>query len=908
MAKNGLTFLGSEHRDNTDRAEMMLEAPEVQSSAEYNSLGTPNLVAEDTPTSDVPIARPNVRIRKSETTETLTNAAGALSRALAFEQDLLQFVNLHRTKLHEQAVYQLEKALVSTSGGKLYFMMVLSAASAIILACIWALVGFLYCGCDRDGDSCDEMCVGNYDGWSPGTPLWVAWSFIISTSYQPFESWGERIAVSAMILVGLILFAVVVGLISEGFSETIDQLKSGKTKAVEKNHTLILGFNQTTPSLVSKLAIFREKHISQLSGWRGWRLLLLNPRKYRYVLNLGRVKYPIFTGRIVILASGISREEMEDRLEQNFRQESVNTHYTMLNRDVLLRIGEEANLTQLCRVSVSEASRIVVMLDERDKELASAHEVTTAEEPTLSSEDYALLGLGRVKSGGGGEFDSTKLKVRDSSSVRVLLALRYLLKHQHQQGRNLHVIAQLSHLSSYVRSMNWEVQVPGQGNQLAMTLLDVDFKLTSFMLSCVGQPGLASALGDMLDRQGVSVKVRSVEKLDHECGIQLSGKKFEDVLAAFGNHLLMGMLRTNQAEEKRKILLNPEPGETLHPTDEVIILGEGEPYPTPPGTVFEVETTPRNSKYWEHEIHERDESKLSVLFCGWRKAWSAPEVFGHCLKELCKTCVNCSQLTFLNTMSDDGNGIGEWPELFKAAVDAQKLTEENCPVLKHIKHEVGYSNDPKTLCRVGAENFTTFVLISTSFSDENHVNVSIRDSRVLTSVMAITQVKQEARDKYAEKKKPVPASFRNCNVISEIADDQLRLLITNFVADRMGGHSEFFNVSDLVGSLIAQICYNPVMDSIWQYLLNKGGSDMQCLPAHPYALPEDGEITFWEMMQRVRSKNATDICLGYVELSVTGKAEATLAPPLNRRRKWAPKDKLIIMSAAGEPSDVGMYI
>ncbi|KAK3274823.1 hypothetical protein CYMTET_17015 [Cymbomonas tetramitiformis] len=922
-----LEVLGAEFENTSEGVRMAAPVPKLSTTKE-----------DDSAQATAPASAPEIsNLQKSSSRLSLSSSDNAADNApltaatRAFEQDLSEFINSNRTFLHEQAVYQLEKALVSTAGGKLYFISVMCVAAVLVLGTLWAVVGYVGCGCDNDGAGCDAECVGPYDGVRPGAPLWVAWSFLISAGYNEYDNAGERLVVSAMIIVGLVLFAVVIGLITEGFHETIDQLKSGKTKAVERNHILILGWNHSTPSLICKLAQFREEHGRKISGLRGW-LLLLNPVKYRYLHFLGRVKYPIFTARIVILSSSVSREEMEMLLEQSFQQEGVDEKFTKLNRDVIprrlgspaehppnqlhaaaqsvqpppplcaykalglnsednallfaslkacfagvvslaarviLRTGEESNLTQLCRVSVTEATRIVVMLDERDKALAPL--------PLSGDEDDDENAL------------SSQLEVRDSATVRVLLALRYLL--QQKQECNVHVVAQLSYLSKYVDSLNWAVNIPGIGSQPAMTMLDMDFKLTSLMLSCVGQPGLASALEDMLDRTGVSVKVRSVEKL-HAVGMQLIGASFEAATTAIGNHLVMGLLRSQGATGRRTILLNPNPEEALERTDEVIIIGEGEPCAArlalrPP--------PPARSATYVAQGQDKDPS-LKVLFCGWRKTWSSPKVFGRRLAELCNACSAASRLTFLNTMSDDGQGGGVWPAMYDAAVAAAGLTVENTPLLARITHEVGFANDPDTLRKLGAEHYSTFVVLSTSFLDDSQVDISIRDSRVLTSVMAITKVKQHARLTCLQNGQPVPIAFRRCNVISEIADDQLRLMITNYVAHKTGGHSEFFNVSDMVSSLIAQICYNPVMDTIWQTLLTAGSSDMYCVPAYTYITEMDGEIPFWNVMHRVREKHPTDIFLGYVTLSLTGKAIVTLAPQVDSQRIWDVSDRVIVMS------------
>ena len=57
---------------------------------------------------------------------------------------------------------------------------------------------------------------------------------------------------------GMFIFALMVGLVTDGISEYVDDLKKGKSRVLERDHTLILGWSDKVPPLVNELALANE--------------------------------------------------------------------------------------------------------------------------------------------------------------------------------------------------------------------------------------------------------------------------------------------------------------------------------------------------------------------------------------------------------------------------------------------------------------------------------------------------------------------------------------------------------------------------------------------------------------------------------------------------------------------------
>lgn len=82
--------------------------------------------------------------------------------------------------------------------------------------------------------------------------IWASWTFIADPgSHGDNTVWTQRIISFLLTIGGMIIFATVIGIISEEFGTFVENLKKGKSSVVETGHTLIIGHgDKLIPTIV----------------------------------------------------------------------------------------------------------------------------------------------------------------------------------------------------------------------------------------------------------------------------------------------------------------------------------------------------------------------------------------------------------------------------------------------------------------------------------------------------------------------------------------------------------------------------------------------------------------------------------------------------------------------------------
>jgi len=274
--------------------------------------------------------------------------------------------------------------------------------------------------------------------------------------------------------------------------------------------------------------------------------------------------------------------------------------------------------------------------------------------------------------------------------------------------------------------------------------------------------------------------------------------------------------------------------------------------------------------------------------------WDDPWNLGQTLKELDSYALPGTAITFLNSLTDDGDGNGEWPALLLEAAKRVNLQPAS-PILQHLKHHVGCANDPDTLSAVCAHEYNTFVMLATSQEDDGClVDPSLRDARVVSAFIAVSDYILRL---------PANPFTANMNFVCEMASEHNRELLQVLSTKCHRAYADFVDVVDLVAMLVAQICYRPVIDQVWTELLTSEGSEVHAVPSTLYTDEEDEELKFWQMQQRVKlngNKNTTgqsDICIGYIALDeLSGHMRCRLAPNLDSCHRYTALDKILIVA------------
>ncbi|KAK7285676.1 hypothetical protein RJT34_20454 [Clitoria ternatea] len=169
-----------------------------------------------------------------------------------------------------------------------------------------------------------------------GHCLWLSWTYVAdSGNHATSQGIGPRLVAVCISFGGMLIFAMMLGLVSDSISEKFDSLRKGKSEVVEQNHTLILGWSDKLGSLLNQLAIANES----LGG-----------------------------GTVAVMAER-DKEEMEldiAKMEFDFKGTSV-----------ICRSGSPLILADLKKVSVSKARAIIVLAEDGNADQSDARALRT---------------------------------------------------------------------------------------------------------------------------------------------------------------------------------------------------------------------------------------------------------------------------------------------------------------------------------------------------------------------------------------------------------------------------------------------------------------------------------------------------------------------------------------------------
>lgn len=161
--------------------------------------------------------------------------------------------------------------------------------------------------------------------------LWFSWTFLAdSGNHADMVGTGPRIVSVSITSGGMLIFAMMLGLVSDAISEKVDSLRKGKSEVIESNHILILGWSDKLGSLLKQLAIANKS---------------------------------IGGGVIVVLAER-DKEEME--------MDIAKLEFDLMGTSIICRSGSSLILADLKKVSVSKARAIIVLASDENADQSDA--------------------------------------------------------------------------------------------------------------------------------------------------------------------------------------------------------------------------------------------------------------------------------------------------------------------------------------------------------------------------------------------------------------------------------------------------------------------------------------------------------------------------------------------------------
>ncbi|EKX37061.1 hypothetical protein GUITHDRAFT_145302 [Guillardia theta CCMP2712] len=124
-----------------------------------------------------------------------------------------------------------------------------------------------------------------FQGEDFGTALWESWTFVANPGTQAnVQNPSERVIALSITVAGLLVFAVMIGLITETVSEKVDEFKKGKNRIFARDHVLILGFSE-------KCLDVRREEEEELVGGHGEVTFRSGNPQYASELEKVRIEY-----------------------------------------------------------------------------------------------------------------------------------------------------------------------------------------------------------------------------------------------------------------------------------------------------------------------------------------------------------------------------------------------------------------------------------------------------------------------------------------------------------------------------------------------------------------------------------------------------------------------------------------
>lgn len=204
-----------------------------------------------------PIQRPNVKPKKSWMEHAVFLGIGVLLAmiaasgfrprfalpAAAATTEIVIKARPKRTTMKatakEKAVYALDYFFATEPGSKAIILLAICASMTTIGGILFSKASY------SEGE---ELPLPD--------SLWSAWTFISDPgTHADVPGIRRRLVAVPLTMGGMLFFALLVGLMSDGVSARVDHLQKGASIVIEENHTIVVGWTPKTIPLVKELTV-----------------------------------------------------------------------------------------------------------------------------------------------------------------------------------------------------------------------------------------------------------------------------------------------------------------------------------------------------------------------------------------------------------------------------------------------------------------------------------------------------------------------------------------------------------------------------------------------------------------------------------------------------------------------------
>ena len=622
--------------------------------------------------------------------------------------------------------YALENRIAANPNYPFELVVVFTTVVLVVVGCLYHYLAAR--------PSVAQFDVFGSNSWADG--IYLALSLVIAAGVDDSvpDKLGLRFLYVSLVIFGLVMFAAVVGFMTNKIDDFLVSIAEGYTKVAEDKHTLILGWNDATLRAVVQICFLRRQY--QQTNER--RFLNMFPfqwiKRFKFLLETPSTSLAV--SNVVLMTNQLSKAEMQGQLEQILAERGIDPRRSKLGRDIICRVGDPTNVNDLIRVGAHKASAILLMMSKIDQE----------EEE---------------------ESDGT---IQNGATTRVLLALRHVLftnsyTSATSTGLNpdLRIVVQMSNPSEYVDAACF---AHDNGSPVVIPV-DLTKFSNALMFNCAAQPGLSAILLDLLDFEGPAIRRRIAKNLrsgPHNSKGDCIGKTYGEMLRQFTTAIFIGIIRPGMSEKDMRsqgfglcprmdIIIEPDDllifiGPRVNPVHSYETIGLFEEYA---GEAMEIHNM--HPQIEAHRIENgpvNSKKKRNLLVCGWRSVWEQyPQRLRSRLNEIIRQRLPGSIVIFVNAVTcEDFKKLMEKIEL-KPIGDDQYCVDRVSSSTEAlwwkgiiVKHVQGDAAEVETLRPVIMDHTIDAAIVLGTQANHNLAGRH-RDTRVMNIILMLRKLWNE---------------------------------------------------------------------------------------------------------------------------------------------------------------------
>jgi hypothetical protein len=450
-------------------------------------------------------------------------------------------------------------------------------------------------------------------------------------------------------MAGLVVFAILVGIITAWFEALMSSIEEGKTKVAETHHTLILGWNQSTIRVVCQIAFLRRAWRVQNERW---------DRKYfpwrRVPPSSPVAKYPVV---VMCNKEGMDKADMDEALGTALAERGISPKRTKIGWDVVCRVGDPTSVHDLVRVNAKNAKAIMLMMTEED--------------------EY--------------EFAESDGKIVNGATIRTMLALRSCLCASKEEMErfdtsDIRIVVQLQQASRFVEAASFR----STRNKKIIETMDLTVFVNTLMFLCASKPNLSQVVTSVMNFEDAAIRLRRMDQIfagPHNVKGYLIGKTFEESYKenCWAKSILIGVTNVSVLYETQGVLRGPDgeiigicaqPDYVIRTDDLAMFISPvSMPKVSPHSADRDFDHTNRTlgeltlTPFEDEELVQNLKRQQKLLVCGWRKAWTKdPKRLRARVFDVAKCALKDSYIVFLNQATSEKfkaslkTGNTEWTE------------------------------------------------------------------------------------------------------------------------------------------------------------------------------------------------------------------------------------------------------